>query len=149
MRSEKPFETDEEVEISDKRIKGVAIGNVDSLELDNVRSMDIDGVPIPLDKDIDLDNIKDITIDNVDEVDICEESTEEDSEDDELSQPPPEVVNAVFSSMIGSMPRTKEDVTGWCSSDDDDEEDPKIENMTTLAKELYKRFKFLHCQFFA
>ena len=80
VRSEKPFETDEEVEISDKRIKGIAMDNVRDMKIDNVRSMDIDGIPIPLQKDIDLDNIKDITVDNVDEVDI---SDDESSEDDD------------------------------------------------------------------
>ncbi len=43
------------------------------------------------------------------------------------------------------MPRTKEDIIGWCSNDD--EEDPRIENMGYLATEMYNRFKILHCQF--
>ena len=63
----------------------------------------------------------------------------DDDDDDELPQPPPEVVNEVFHSMIESMPRTKEDITGWCSEEED--EDPKIEDLGPLAKELYNRSK--------
>ena len=67
------------------------------------------------------------------------------SDDEVPPPPPPEVVNDVYHSMIESMPRTKEDIMGWCSNDDD--EDPRIEDMGYLAKELYNRFKTLHCEF--
>ncbi len=85
--------------------------------------------------------------DDDDDASMGTTNTTEDSDDDddELPQPPPEVVNEVFHSMIESMPRTKEDITGWCSEEED--EDPRIEDMGPLAKELYNRFKILHCQF--
>jgi len=93
------------------------------------------------------ENDDDDDTDDDDDASMGTTTTTEDSDDDddELPQPPPEVVNEVFHSMIESMPRTKEDITGWCSEEED--EDPKIEDMGPLAKELYNRFKILHCQF--
>ena len=90
------------------------------------------------------------SVDNVDDVDNSEDDDASSGTSD-LPQSPPEVVHEIFSSMIGSMPRTKEDVMGWCSSEDDDdegdEEDQKIKDMTPLENELYNRFKILHCQY--
>ena len=40
--------------------------------------------------------------------DACSQNNEGDDEQQELPRPPPEVVEEVFSSMIDSMPRTKE-----------------------------------------
>ena len=63
----------------------------------------------------------------------------------ERIHPPSEVVlKDVFAPMIASMPRTTEDIIGWCS---DDEADSRIEDIAPIAKELYNRFKILHCQF--
>ena len=58
------------------------------------------------------------------------------------------------SSMINSMPRTKEDVMDWCSDEDDDDDEeehvhgnPKVQKLPKTAKNLYNRFKILHCQY--
>ena len=53
-----------------------------------------------------------------------EDITDTESEDstdggNELPQPPPEVIEEVFSSMLEAMPRTK-DIMGWCSDEDED-----------------------------
>ena len=45
------------------------------------------------------------------------------SEQEELPHPPLEVVEEVFSSMIYSMPRTKEEMMDWCSDEDDVDND--------------------------
>ena len=87
-------------------------------------------------------------VEDDDSDDASEASTEstttiEDSDDDGLPRPSPEVVNEVFHSMIESIPRTREDIIGWCS---EDEEEPK-ESIPTVAKELYNSYKILHCQF--
>ena len=91
-------------------------------------------------------------------------SDEEESSSDyteSLPPPPDEDVNDVFQSMINSMPRTKEEIMEWCHSDedtdgeDDDESsitsssvsDPNLEKLSHTAKDLYNRFKLLHCQF--
>ena len=87
-----------------------------------------------------------------------EDITDTESEDstdggNELPQPPPEVIEEVFSSMLEAMPRTKEEVMGWCSDEDEDVEEesfqrnPKLELLPSAAKELYNRLKILHCQF--
>ena len=59
--------------------------------------------------------------------------------------------------MINSMPRTKEEVVRWFSGNENDEDEdvevepvprnPKLELLPSTAKELYNRFKLLHCQF--
>ena len=79
----------------------------------------------------------------------------EDSTDggNELPQPPPEVIEEVFSSMLEAMQRTKEEIIGWCSDEDEDVEEefvqrnPKLVLLPSAAKELYNIFKILHCQF--
>ena len=49
------------------------------------------------------------------------DSSYENSEHKELPHPPPEVVEEVFSSMIDSIPRTKEEVVNWFSDEDGDD----------------------------
>ena len=69
----------------------------------------------------------------------------------ELLQPPPKVIEEVFSSMPEAMPQTKEEIVGWCSGnesaeDEDMEEEPVQRNTKLLpstAKELYDRFEEL------
>ena len=68
----------------------------------------------------------------------CVDETDED--DDDSEQPS---ANEIFHSLIDSMPRTKEDITDWCSEEDD--EDTKLD--TVIAKNLYTRLKVLHCQY--
>ena len=65
---------------------------------------------------------------------------ETDEDDDDSEQPS---ASEIFHSLIDSMPRTKEDITDWCS--EEDEEDTKLN--TVIAKNLYTRFKVLHCQY--
>ena len=84
------------------------------------------------------------------------ESTEGDDEQ-EGPHPPPLIAEEVFSSIINSMPRTKEKVEGWCSGIESDEDenvgdDPvqrnlKLDLLPSTTKELYNRIKILHCQF--
>ena len=80
-------------------------------------------------------------------------SDAENSEQKELPHPPSEIVEEVFSSMINSMPRTKEGLLDWCSDEDGDDEEghvhgnPKVQKLAKTAKELYNRFKILHCQY--
>ena len=60
--------------------------------------------------------------------------------------------------MLEGMPRTKEEILGWCNESEGDDEDEdvveelvqlnsKLELLPSAAKELYYRFKMLHCQF--
>ena len=81
----------------------------------------------------------------------------EGADEQEVPHPPSEVVEEVFSPMIDSFPRTKEGVMDWCRDEDDDDDDDggeeeyirhnlKVEKLQTIAKELYNRFKILHCQ---
>ena len=55
----------------------------------------------------------------------CENSSESTEGDDEqeVVHPLPEVLEEVFSSMIDLMPRTKEEVVGWCSEKENDEDE--------------------------
>ena len=91
-----------------------------------------------------------------------EDITDTESEDfkdggNELSQSPAEVIEEVFSSVLEAMPRTKEEIVGWCSGNESDEgeivveepvqRNPKLELLPSTAKDLYNRFKILHCQF--
>ena len=57
--------------------------------------------------------------------------------------------------MIASMPRTKEEVMDWCSNEDEDDDgeeeqvyrNPKMWKLSKSTKELYNRFKILHCRY--
>ena len=74
-----------------------------------------------------------------------DESIERDDEH-EVPHSPPEVVEEVFSSMIITMPRTKEEIVGWCSGNESDEDEdveeepvqrnPKLELLPSTVKEL-------------
>ena len=78
-------------------------------------------------------------------------SENSEGEQEQLPHPPSEVVEDVFSLMIDSMPRTKEEVMNWCNDDDDDGEEEhdvhrKVQKLPKTAKEIYNRCKILHCQ---
>ena len=96
---------------------------------------------------------KDVIIGDDDDTDDDKGSDGSFEGDDKLPQPPPEVIEEVFSSMIDSMLRTKEDITGWFSDDEEEDneepsdsvQDSKIEKVPCTSKELYNRFKILHC----
>ena len=66
----------------------------------------------------------------------------------ELPQPPPEVIEEVSSSMLYVMPRTKEEIVGWCSGNESNEDEdveeepvqrnPKPELLPSTVKETLK-----------
>ena len=52
-----------------------------------------------------------------------EDSINTQDKENELPQPPPKVIEEVFSSMLEVIPRIKEEIEGWCSGNESDEDE--------------------------